>query len=277
MPGRCGSAALPALFADGVDGAGVGFEIALGVGGGAGALAQHVEGIEILAAGIGARQRLLDRLPQHEMRAEQPHGLARGGAHRRQAEPLHQRLDDALRRLARMDDARRDAERPGRGRHQQRGRARIVMRPVARFQLVLDQAVGGVGVGHAQQRLGQHHQRQALLGGERIGVQEIFHPADAADARADRRHQPRGAGIDARLGLVGAAGARQQRGGQAFIRRRIGRAERRNLADRGGWHCRRHGSASYKYNAKPKPKTFSTLLFCLPPQSARSIRRLPYK
>ena len=39
------------------------------------------------------------------MRAEQPHRLARGGAHRRQAEPLDQRLDDALRRLARMDDA----------------------------------------------------------------------------------------------------------------------------------------------------------------------------
>ena len=37
------------------------------------------------------------------------------------------------------------------------------VRPVAGGELVLDQPVGGRGVRHAQQRLGQHHQRQALL------------------------------------------------------------------------------------------------------------------
>src|SRR6185369_3682271 len=42
--------------------------------------------------------------------------------------------------------------------------------PVAGGELVLDQAVGGHGVRHAQQRLGQHHQRQPLLGRKRIGV-----------------------------------------------------------------------------------------------------------
>ena len=41
------------------------------------------------------------------MRAEQPHRLPRRGAHRRQAEPLGEAVEDALRRLARMDDARR--------------------------------------------------------------------------------------------------------------------------------------------------------------------------
>ena len=74
-------------------------------------------------------------------------------------------------------------ERPGRGRHQKRARMRLVMRPVAGRELVLDQAVGGGGVGHAQQRLGQHHQREALLGRERIGVQEILDAAEAARAR----------------------------------------------------------------------------------------------
>ena len=65
-------------------------------------------------------------------------------------------------------------------------RAAVVVRPVAGFQLVLDQAVGGAGIGHPQQRLGQHHQRQALLGGERIGVQEIFHPAKTATSPPTR-------------------------------------------------------------------------------------------
>ena len=84
------------------------------------------------------------------------------------------------------------------------------MRPVAGLEFVLDQAVGGVGVRHPQQRLGQHHQRQPLFGGERIGVQEIFNAADTADAGANCLHQAGGAGIDARLGLGRTAGARQQ-------------------------------------------------------------------
>ena len=216
--------------ADGGDGIRIRGKIALGVGRRAGALAQHVEGIKELAPRPGARQRLTNRLSKHEMRAEQPHRLAGGGAHRRQAEPLDQRLDDAVRRFARVDDAGGQPQGPGRGRYQKRGRAGVVLRPVAAPELVLDQPVGGAGVWHPQQRLGQHHQRQALLGGERIGVQEILHPAEPAGALADRLHQRRGAGIDARLGLWRASGGRQQSGGHAFIGRRIGRTERRIVA-----------------------------------------------
>ena len=47
------------------------------------------------------------------------------------------------------------------------------------LELVLNQPVGGLGVGHAQQCLGQHHQRQTFLGGQRISVQEILYPAEA--------------------------------------------------------------------------------------------------
>ncbi len=57
------------------------------------------------------------------MRAEQPHRLPGRDPHRRQAEPLHEAVDDAVRGLARMDHPRGDAERPGRGRHQKRAGA----------------------------------------------------------------------------------------------------------------------------------------------------------
>ena len=123
MPGRAGSAALPARAPIAVDGVGIGLEIARGVGRGARALAQHVEGIAELAVRAGARQRLLDGLAEHEMRAEQPHRLPGRDPHRRQAEPLHDAVDDAVRRLAGLDDARGEPERPGRGRDQERAGA----------------------------------------------------------------------------------------------------------------------------------------------------------
>jgi hypothetical protein len=115
------------------------------------------------------------------------------------------------------------------------------MGPVAGLELVLDQPVGGLGVGHAQQRLGQHHQRQALLGGKRIGVQKILHPAQTADAGADRPPQAAGEDIDARLGGLGTRGFRQQGGGERLVRRRVRRLEGRNVAGRGRGRFRCHG------------------------------------
>ena len=64
------------------------------------------------------------------------------------------------------------------------------MRPVAGRKLVLDQPVGGRGIGHAQQRLGQHHQGEALLGGERIFAQEVLDPAEPAALGPDRLDEP---------------------------------------------------------------------------------------
>ena len=78
-------------------------------------------------------------------------------------------------------------------------------------ELVLDQPVGGRGIRHAQQRLGQHHQREALLGRERIVAQEILDAAEPAGMGADRLDQPRGARVDARLGR----GVARRRGQQA--------------------------------------------------------------
>ena len=152
--------------ADGVDRLGVGGVVAVGIGLRAGAFAEHVEGVavELARAGAGALQCLLDRLAEDEMIAHDAHGLARRGAYGGQAEALGQVADNAGRGLARLDDAGGDAERPGRGRDQEGVGLGFVMGEVALAELVLDQPVGGGGVGHAQQRLGQHHQRKAFLG-----------------------------------------------------------------------------------------------------------------
>ena len=144
-----------------------------------------------------ARQRLLDGLAEHEMRADQPHRLPRRRAHRRQAEAADDGVEDRFRRLARMNDAGGDAERPRRGRDQDRGRFDVAVEPAAGGELVLDQPVRGRGVGHAQQRLGQHHQREPLFGRERIGVQKILDAAEAGRLGADRLDQPPRAGVDA--------------------------------------------------------------------------------
>ena len=161
------------------------------------------------------------------MRAEEPHRLARRGAHRRQAEPLDQPVEDGLRRLAGLDDAGGDAERPGRGRDQERVRLHARAAPVAGGELVLDQPVGGGGVRHAQQRLGQHHQREALLGRQRIGVQEIL---DAAEPAGAARGWPRSAGsrrVDARSAAAERAAAASRPARDLLVGRRVGRAKRR--------------------------------------------------
>ena len=80
-------------------------------------------------------------------------------------------------------------------------------REIALAELVLDQAVGGGGIRHAQQRLGQHHQGQAFLGGERIFPQQFLDAAEPAALGADRLDQARGVRVDARLAAPARAGA----------------------------------------------------------------------
>jgi hypothetical protein len=84
MPGRSGSGLVAGRASDRRDRRGVGFEIALGVLGGARALAEHVEGIAIepAGAGLGALERLADRLAEHEMAAHDAHRLPGRRAHR---------------------------------------------------------------------------------------------------------------------------------------------------------------------------------------------------
>ncbi len=88
-------------LADGLDRPGIGIEIARGILRAARALAQHVEGIPEFAMGAGALQRLADGLPDDEMRAQQPHRLARRRSQGGQADPLGEVFENRLRRLAR--------------------------------------------------------------------------------------------------------------------------------------------------------------------------------
>ena len=199
-------------LADGVDRVGVGFGVALGIVLRPRAFAKHVERVAEQAAlsGAGAVQRLADGLAQHEMAAEHPHRLPRGSADGGNADALGERAQDALRRLARLDHARRDAERPGRRGDEECVRAGLVVDEVALADLVLDQPVRGGGVGHAQQRFGEHHERQALAARQRILAQQLLDPAETARPRADRLDRPRRARVDPRLAFGGQARARQQ-------------------------------------------------------------------
>ncbi len=124
-----------------------------------------------------------------------------------------------------MDDAGGDAQRPGGGRNQQRVRFQVGGRPVASRELVLDQAVGGGGVRHPQQRLGQHHEGKPLPGGKRIGVEEIFDAAEAAGAAANGLDQAGGESINPLFGRVRARRLREQSRRDLLVGRCIRRAE----------------------------------------------------
>jgi hypothetical protein len=74
------------------------------------------------------------------------------------------------------------------------------MRPVALPDLVLDEEIRRRLVGNAQQRLRQHHQRDALGRGQREFMQQVF---DAAQTRPrpNGADQAPGTRVDARLGV----------------------------------------------------------------------------
>ena len=172
--------------------------------------------------GAGALERLLDGLSENEVRCQQPHRLARGSPYRGNAQALDQRFQNAVRSLARMDDAGRYSQRPRRGRDQQGVRFDVVGRPLSGRKLVFYQPIGGGRVRHAQQRLGQNHEGEPLLGGQGIGVQEILHPAEPAGSGADTLDKARGAFIDAPLRLRRTPRLRQQRSRDRLVGGRVG-------------------------------------------------------
>ena len=94
-------------------------------------------------------------------------------------------------------------------------------------ELVLDQPIRGRRIGYAQKRLGEHHQRQALFGGERKRVQEILDATQAADLGADRPDQAPRARINPAFRGAIARHVRQKFGRQFFVVWRKWRLERR--------------------------------------------------
>ena len=124
-----------------------------------------------------------------------------------------------------LDDARRDAERPGGGGDQERVRFRLVAGEIALAELVLDEPVGGRRVRHPQQRLGEDHQGEPLLGGERIFPQHLLDAAEAAALRPDRLDEARRRGVDPALALRRQAAVRQQAARDGGVVLRIGGIE----------------------------------------------------
>ena len=192
--GRLGSGPDRGAGSDGVDGIQVRGEIALRIGFGARAFAQHVvaeaQAGLLFACGRGLAHRLGNRAAQHELPTQQLDRAHGGADHRLRAQPLEQTgVDFTLRQ-----ELFRQADGTGRQRGEHLVRAAGAGVELRVAELVGRQRDGGLGVGHAQQRFGQPHQRQAFGAGNRVLAQQRFHGPERRRVVAHRLHPgPRGA------------------------------------------------------------------------------------
>ena len=160
----------------------VGLQVAQRIGFGARAFAQHVEaeahaGVQAVHLS-GLTQGLLDGLAEHELLAQQLHGAHGRGHHRFGAQPR----GDApgaqasfASVTARVMCPRQEVLGPGHRCAGESGHGRITVRAeISPAELVSGQGDGGVRVGHAQQGLGQAHQGQAFLAGNRELLEQRF-------------------------------------------------------------------------------------------------------
>ncbi len=216
-------------LADGVDGGLVIGEVARRILGRGRRLAQHVVGIAEAPClhGAAVRERLLDGLAGHELLAHHPHGDVDALADQRLAAPADESREGRgqARLVRRGGEAAGHDQAPGRRVHEERGRMAEMGAPVAGRDLVADQRVAGRLVRDAQQCLGEAHQGDALVAGERIFVDE---PLDAAMARLgaerlDQRARDAGGG----LGSLGRQGRGiEERGDAVGFRAAIGGRDR---------------------------------------------------
>ena len=192
----------PARRADGVDRGLVGIIVTAGVGSGHRRLAQHVVG-EAIAPGLargGALQCVLDGLAGDELLAQHAHGEVDRGADHGLAAARDQAGERGRQALLAGggDQLAGDHQAPGRGVDEDRRALAEMGAPVAPGELVADQPVGRGGVGHAQQRLGQAHQGDALLAGERELLHQRVDAAGAGALAAHLAHQPPSEGLHCR-------------------------------------------------------------------------------
>ena len=168
-------AALAAL-ADGVDGIRIGAEIALCVVPRARRFAKHVEagdetGVVFV---VRAFQRLFDRAAHHEHLPHQAHRRADGGANHGLANPA----DQALQRRSTLADERAgDDKAPCRAVDERGIGFAGVRRPVGGAELVANEEVGGLSIGHAQERFGEREEGDAFVGVEAVFLKETVDPA----------------------------------------------------------------------------------------------------
>ena len=187
--------------------------ITLRVVGGARSLPQHVEreAIALLRLVLGIGKRLLDGLAEHELAAENAHGLAERLADHRFAASPDQALDHAGWRvalaLAPIDDAPRQHQPIGGGIDQQRVGLAEMPPPIAAADGSGDQPVRRGGVGNAQQRFGEAEQQHALAARQPIFMQEGIDAASLVPPCPSREHKLFGELRDLALLLLAASGA----------------------------------------------------------------------
>ena len=173
------------LLADGADRALVGFAVSHRVRHRAGRLAEHVERMTVaLPLGLaGARQRLVYRASHDELAGQDAHRGGHGLPPHRLARPRDKAAQNGPEIAFAWPDAvapqqpSGQHQRPGRGVDEQRSGMSEMPLPVGGGNLVADQLVDGLGIGDAQQRLGETHQSHALLRGQGVFVQKGVEPA----------------------------------------------------------------------------------------------------
>ncbi len=169
--------ALAAALADGMDGVGIDLLIALGIGHGARAFAQHVEAAQPLLA-IGALEGTANRAPDDELLTHHADGRGDRLTDDRLADPSRHAPKEARqvapRILVNLDQLARQHQAPGRGVDEQAVGLAHVAGPVGRSDLLGDQPVTRILIGGAQQGLGEAHEGQTLARAQRELLQEAF-------------------------------------------------------------------------------------------------------
>ena len=156
----------------------IGRVVARRVGRGVGSLAQHVEGEPVALRHIRPRllQGFADVPPEHKLSAQDAHGIGDSLADNRLAGSREQLAPETgevpFGSLLQCYDAAGEQKPVGGGINEQRVRPIEMALPVTAADLVADEAIGGGGVGHAQQRFCEAHQHHAFLAGKRIFLRE---------------------------------------------------------------------------------------------------------
>ena len=179
---------------DGRDRALVRRQVALRIALGARAFAEHVVGKAqrclLAPLRVSLRHRLADVAAEHELAAEQLDRAHSGGHHGLGA----QARDEIAVGLRVGQEFLRQRNRRARqgGQHAVRPFRRIA--EIGAAELVGRQRDRRLGVGHAQQRFGQPHQRQALGAGDRVLAQQRLHRPERRRRRAHALDPRRGHG-----------------------------------------------------------------------------------
>ena len=186
----------------------------------------------------GAGQRFVDGPAKHELAAEDLHRLQGCLADHRFAQPPDRALERGgkARGLLLVKHLPGEHQRKGRGVDESAVARAEMARPVDPAKLVGDQRVGRGRIGHPEQRFGQAHQRDSLVGAEAIGLQEGVEPARLAGAGP--LDQLRGKVAGRRMDRADRSGPAQPLGQAGLLVHPVGEAQG------GAINLCRHGTGS---------------------------------